>query len=136
MFGNRMVFRRLASAVLAASIASGPGAALADIGPKPTMTFAFTLGRPGLTITSGVLLMCQNANCADAQPLKALGPQGFACDAHGCAARAYGFAPFARLKIRLSDGRTLSSNIFSSRDFDARFKVVVGPRALDVQPAP
>jgi hypothetical protein len=131
-----VAFRRIALAILTVSALATAmaGGASADIGPKPTMSFAFSFGRSGLTIADGQLLMCQDARCGDPEPLKTLGPQRFTCDAHTCAARAYGFARFAMLNIKLSDGRTLRSNVFSSPDFDAKFSVRVGPRALNVQP--
>lgn len=110
------------------------GAALADIGPKPTMSFAFAFDRAGVTISKGMLYQCDNADCSDAEPLRQLGPQGFRCEAQSCSAMAYGFAHFSRLQITLSDGRTLTSNIFTGHAFNAAFRVVVSAAGLNVQP--
>jgi hypothetical protein len=121
--------------MLGAALAlTAAGSGVADIGPKPTMSFDVAFDRPGLTIASGSLLMCSEATCADAAPLKRLGPQGFDCDATSCFARAYGFAAFGRLVITLSDGRTLKSNVFARAGFDARYRAVVRAGALSVHP--
>src|SRR5450432_3335056 len=97
-------------AAIAASVAFP---AFADIGPKPSAEFAVAFDRPGVTIASGELLQCKFASCADAKPLATLGPQRFACEATECYAMAYGFAPYARVRLVLSDGRTLVSNVFA-----------------------
>jgi len=121
-----------ASAVLLAIAFAMP--ASADIGPKPTMAFTFAPDKPGLGIVRGELLECGKADCADARRLKRLGPQGIDCSAMSCNARAYGFARYNRLRISFSDGRTLASNIFRPAGFNARYRVRVMRRALDVRP--
>ena len=70
----------------------------ADTGPKPTMEFEFKQGLPegDVTIVSGILYECDQADCIDASPLEELGPQRLYCEAESCRALAYGFAPYPR----------------------------------------
>jgi hypothetical protein len=130
--------RRLVGSLLAAgalAMAAGlAGAARADMGPKPSMTFAFTFAKAGQSIRSGVLLTCEDAGCSKPEPLPRLGPQGFDCNPQSCFARAYGFQPFAMLALTMSDGRTLKSNVFTTRTLLGKFKVFVGAGSLNVQP--
>jgi hypothetical protein len=107
----------------------------ADTGPKPTMEFAFNqsfLANP-LTIVSGILYECQQSDCSDAQALQEGGPQGFRCTAEGCDALAYGFAPYHRIEIEFSDGKTRQSNIFQTAGFESMYKVTVKPDDLMVE---
>ena len=120
---------KLILAIAAVSVALP---ALADVGPKPSAAFAIAFDKPGVTITGGELLQCKLASCADAKPLQALGPQRFVCEAAECYAMAYGFAPYARVRLVLSDGRSLSSNVFAIKAFNAKFQVVVRATALKV----
>ncbi len=107
----------------------------ADTGPKPTMDFTFEQGIPGqqLTIVSGTLLECDQADCSDAKPLKQLGPQHFGCDSTSCSALSYGFSSYHRLEIQFSDGKTRQSNIFQTAGFNAIYKVTVRPDDLLVE---
>jgi len=113
---------------------SSAGVARADMGPKPSMTFAFTFARAGQTIQSGVLLTCEDAGCVKPEPLPREGPQGFDCQPQSCFARAYGFRPYAMLALTMSDGRTLKSNVFNTQTLLGKFKVAVVAASLDVQP--
>ncbi len=99
----------------------------ADTGPKPTMGFTFEQGIPGqqLSITSGMLYECEQADCQDAKPLARLGPQHFACQAATCNALAYGFSPYHRLEILFSDGKTRRSNVFQTAGFDSIYRVTI-----------
>lgn len=101
--------------------------ALADTGPKPTMDFQFKQEQDLLpmSITSGTMYECDQADCSDASPLKELGPQGFRCDTENCSATAYGFANYHRLEIQFSDGKTRQSNVFQTAGFDSKYKVTV-----------
>ncbi len=110
-------------------------AAFADTGPKPTMEFAFKqdLAREPVTITSGILYECEQADCSDATPLQQLGPQGLRCDAQSCNALAYGFRPYHRLEIEFSDGVTRESNIFETAGFDSKYIVTIRPDDLLVE---
>jgi hypothetical protein len=123
---------RLALCSVVAALALGD-AAVADTGPKPTMAFAFSFDKPGLTIAGGVLLQCAKADCSDGQPLRQLGPQAFGCEPTACAARSYGFADFSQLQITFSDGRSLKSNVFKDGGMNARYDVRVEPADLKVQ---
>ena len=109
--------------------------ALADTGPKPTMEFTFRqelTGQP-VTITSGILYECEQADCSDAAPLQELGPQRFTCEANSCSALAYGFAPYHKIQIEFSDGKTRQSNIFETAGFDSRYTVTIRPDDLLVE---
>jgi len=108
---------------------------LADTGPKPTMDFAFKQGLTSeqITITSGILYECEQSDCSDASPLAQLGPQRFTCEAHNCHALAYGFAPYHKIEIEFSDGKTRQSNIFETVGFDSRYTVTARPDDLLVE---
>ena len=105
--------------------------ALADTGPKPSMDFTFT-GEP-VTIISGILYECEQADCSDAAPLGEFGPQRFYCDAESCGALAYGFAQYHEIEIEFSDGKTRTSNIFETAGFDSKYTVTVRPDDLLVE---
>ena len=109
--------------------------ALADTGPKPSMDFRFKQEMTGeqLTIISGVLYECEQADCRDASPLQELGPQRLTCEANSCHAVAYGFSPYHRLEIRFSDGQTRQSDIFETAGFDSKYIVTVRPEDLLVE---
>lgn len=111
------------------------GIVSADIGPKPTMDFKFesNLGGGQVTITSGILYECEQADCADASPLEELGPQRLTCEEFHCSAIAYGFAPYHRLEIQFSDGATRQSNIFKTINFSSEYLVTVNPSDLSVE---
>lgn len=105
--------------------------ALADTGPKPSMDFTFT-GEP-VTIVSGILYECEQADCSDAAPLGEFGPQRFYCDAESCGAVAYGFSPYHKIEIEFSDGQTRQSNIFETAGFDSKYTVTVRQEDLLVE---
>ena len=109
--------------------------AFADTGPKPTMEFTFKQDMPGepVTITSGTLYECKEFDCSDAAPLQQLGPQGFRCDAESCSATAYGFAPYHKIEIEFSDGKTRQSNVFSTAGFDSKYRVTILSEDLIVE---
>ena len=108
---------------------------LADTGPKPTMDFQFKqdLGGEQLTITSGTLYECKQADCSDAEPLQEAGPQRFTCEPNSCHALAYGFSDYHKLEIQFSDGKTRQSNIFQTAGFDSKYTVTVRPEDLLVE---
>ncbi len=112
------------------------GAALADVGPKPTIAFYFQPAAPGdpLTITSGVLLQCQTADCQDAAPLPGpLGPQHFSCEALACDGLSYGFSDYGQLEITFSDGSVRKSNVFAIKHFNSVYDVTINPGSLLVK---
>lgn len=109
---------------------------LADTGPKPTMDFQFQqemTGEPPLTITSGILYECDQPDCSDAVPLEEAGPQRFTCEVNSCRATAYGFAPYHKLELEFSDGKTRQSNIFETAGFDSKYMVTIRPDDLSVE---
>lgn len=117
--------------------------ALADPGPKPTMEFEFRqemTGEPPVTITSGILYECDQPDCSDAAPIEEVGPQGFRCEVNSCSALAYGFAPYHRIAIEFSDGKTRQSNVFETAGFESRYMVTIHSDDLFVEarfsPAP
>lgn len=103
----------------------------ADTGPKPSMEFTFT--GEDVTIVSGILYECDQADCSDAEPLEDIGPQGLYCETTSCRATAYGFAPYHILEIEFVDGTTRASNIFETAGFDSKYKVTVNPDDLLVE---
>lgn len=111
-------------------------AALADTGPKPTMDFQFQqemTDEPPVTILSGVLYECEQADCSDAAPLEEGGPQRFTCEINSCYAMAYGFADYHQIELEFSDGKTRSSNIFETAGFDSKYLVTIRPDDLVVE---
>jgi hypothetical protein len=86
-----------------------------------------------MSITSGTMYECDQADCSDASPLEELGPQGFRCDAENCNATAYGFAPYHRIEIQFSDGKTRQSNIFETAGFNSSYTVTIRPEDLLVE---
>ena len=107
----------------------------ADVGPKPRMDFTFTResNRTLLTITSGTLFECKQADCGDAVPLQELGPQRFSCGATSCSAMAYGFSPYHRLLISFLDGKIRQSNVFKTDQFQSSYLVTVRENDLVVK---
>jgi hypothetical protein len=108
----------------------------ADTGPKPTMDFQFRqemTGEPPVTIAAGILYECDQPDCSDASPLEEVGPQHFTCEVNSCRATAYGFAPYHRIEIEFSDGRTRQSNVFETAGFDSEYTVTIRPDDLLVE---
>lgn len=98
----------------------------ADIGPKPTMSFAFmweTEDQP--SIVEGHLLQCKDAECVESYPLETLGPQHFTCSDVACDSMAYGYTSYAKLVLSFSDGVTRESNIFGKVTYNSQFEVTV-----------
>ncbi|HEX6034116.1 MAG TPA: hypothetical protein VFY83_06755, partial [Anaerolineales bacterium] len=111
-------------------------AVFADTGPKPTMDFEFQqemTGEPPVTIASGILYECDQPDCSDAALLEEGGPQGFRCEVNSCSAIAYGFAPYHRIEIDFSDGKTRQSNVFETAGFDSKYRVTIRPDDLLVE---
>jgi hypothetical protein len=111
-------------------------AVLADTGPKPTMDFQFRqemTGEPPVTIAAGILYECDQQDCGDASPLEEVGPQRFTCEVNSCRATAYGFAPYHRIEIEFSDGKTRHSNVFETAGFDSEYAVIIRPDDLLVE---
>ena len=121
---------------LALLVLLSPQVALADTGPKPSMDFQFRqemTGETPLTITSGILYECEQPDCSDGTPIEEVGPQGFRCAVNSCSAVAYGFAPYHRIAIKFSDGKTRQSHIFETAGFDSSYLVTIRPDDLLVE---
>jgi hypothetical protein len=86
-----------------------------------------------LTIDSGVLYECEQADCSDGQALQRAGPQGFSCDQLSCYALAYGFSTYHRLEIQFSDGQTRRSNVFETAGFNSKYQVAIRDADLVVK---
>jgi hypothetical protein len=99
------------------------------------MEFTFRQGLVDepVTIISGILYECDQSDCSDAAPLEELGPQRFTCDSESCSATAYGFAPYHKIEIQFSDGKTRHSNIFQTAGFSSNYTVTVRPDDLLVE---
>lgn len=106
---------------------------LADMGPKPTMTwkFHFPAGSK-LKAVGGTLYECAKSDGKGATPLGQYGPQRFECSATECFALAYGFDAYHILEIKFSDGKTRRSGVFATGAFDAVFQVEVQDKDLKV----
>lgn len=115
--------------VFAVLMASGH--AWADIGPKPTILITLPANLSD-RVKSGTLILCQRSDCQDGQSLQDIGPQGFYCMEKECSGLAYGFAPYLQLKIILKDKSSISSNVFTKKDFDAHFISVFSEGKLQV----
>lgn len=100
-------------------------AAFADTGPKPTMEFDVSTNVVNFPSESIALLICNNSDCSDAQPLRRLGPQGFRCQSFSCKAIAYIFPPFAMMTVTLPNNVVLKSNVFSKQTFNAKYLVAI-----------
>ena len=121
-------------ALPAGLLAFPPRVARADTGPKPSMSFVFKYGiSPAPAVVSGTLLECSDPQCADAAPLRQMGPQGFRCTAERCSSMAYGYSQYHRLSIQFSDGQTRLSNVFSKNHFQASYAVRVLEKSLEVR---
>jgi hypothetical protein len=111
-----------------------PRLAHADVGPKPSMEFRFVYeieGEPA--IVAGQQMQCEEADCADAQPLEELGPQRFYCSGITCSSMAYGYTTYNQLVIRFSDGVTRTSNVFSGGTMQSTYRVTVRADDLVVE---
>jgi hypothetical protein len=104
--------------------------ALADTGPKPEWNLHKQLLRGSNHFGA---LECDQPDCSDASPLREMGPQRFTCDANSCSATAYGFAPYHRIEIQFSDGKTRQGNIFQTAGFASSYTVTVRPDDLLVE---
>ena len=129
-------FKKALILIAVLSILLPLGTVSADTGPKLTMDFTFTPQAPGaaLTILSGTLYECDQADCRDAAPLVVGGPQRFTCDSTTCHALAYGFTQYHQLEILFSDGKTRKSNVFQTAYFNSTYKVTIRPDDLLVEP--
>jgi len=108
--------------------------AQADIGPKPSMDFTFEfVDMTSLSILGGALIECEDSACKDGSPLEELGPQYFSCEQDACHSLAYGYAPYHRLVIDFSDGKTRQSNVFEKRAYNANYTVTVQPDGMQVK---
>jgi hypothetical protein len=110
------------------------GAAQADVGPKPSMSFEFVYQtEEPLTIVDGEQMQCEEPDCADAEPLEDLGPQRLRCTATSCSSTAYGYTTYNQLVVKFSDGVTRTSGVFSGGTMRNEYRVTVREDDLQVE---
>ncbi len=105
----------------------------ADVGPKPEMDFEFEFEDQASDILAGEMYECEQPDCSDAVLLEELGPQGFRCTTITCNSIAYGYADYHKIRITFADGRSLESNIFEKKSFNAEYTVRVTETSLEVK---
>ncbi|MBN1438839.1 MAG: hypothetical protein JW929_05445 [Anaerolineales bacterium] len=106
--------------------AISPQTARADIGPKPTMKFEIVYEiSPAPGIVAAVLEQCSDPNCSSSSPFTQGGPAHFTCSWRSCDSLGYSYSEYQRLKFSFSDGKTRLSNVFTKRNYYARYEVAV-----------
>lgn len=106
------------------------GTAVADLGPKPSMTFRLTYKTTRkVRLVSGQQMQCPDATGAGAQPLGEYGPQRFHADQDRCGSMAYGYAPYQKLVLTFDD-RVRESPVFPARSGDQAYEVEVTDTGL------
>ena len=108
------------------------GVVHADIGPKPTMDFAFEYEIDPVSIVEGQLIQCDDESCTTGEPLEKVGPQEFSCTENSCYSMAYGYADYNKLVITFAD-KVRESNVFTKKASEAAYKVTVSESALLVE---
>jgi len=96
------------------------------------MSFTFKYQGDPIAIVEGQLLECEDKECASAEPLEEVGPQGFSCSETECSSIAYGYADYHKLVITFADGER-ESNVFTKKAMAARYQVTVSEDGLEVQ---
>ena len=124
--------RRSLFLVVGIMLVLSAGTAYADIGPKPTMKFKFVYEIPPVSILDGQQIECEDVACKNAQPLAALGPQRFSCEANECSSMAYGYRPYHKLIIKFND-RERESSVFEQKGFNGEYVVTVREQSLSVR---
>jgi hypothetical protein len=105
-----------------------------DVGPRPSMDFEFVYEtEEPLRIVEGQQMQCEEPDCADAEPLEEVGPQGLHCTDEACSSTSYGYATYNQLVIQFSDGITRTSGVFSSGTMRTDYRVTVHEDGLEVE---
>jgi hypothetical protein len=126
MFRCRRVIRWIFGVFVLAAAAAPLQVARADTGPKPTMKFDIVYEiSPAPSIVSAILEECSDSECSESAPFHQGGPAHFSCSGGGCDSLAYSYSEYQRLKFSFSDGKTRLSNVFTKRNFYARYEVAV-----------
>ncbi|KKQ90259.1 MAG: hypothetical protein UT11_C0010G0021 [Berkelbacteria bacterium GW2011_GWA2_38_9] len=105
-----------------------PAVALADVGPKPGMSFNIEgFNSIKATIIGAEQIECKDVNCSDSSILAKIGPQTFNCVQEDlkCYSLAYDYSDYHKVKIKFSDGVTKESNIFQTLGFDSKYNLRV-----------
>jgi hypothetical protein len=108
----------------------------ADMAPKPSMDFEFVYEATSeFKITSGDLMVCEDATCGQASLLEELDPYThFRCDLESCSSHSYGYPDKQfYLIITFSDGETRESNLFGKEHYQAYYQVTVREDTLVVE---
>ncbi|MDR0734590.1 MAG: hypothetical protein LBG16_02675 [Elusimicrobiota bacterium] len=113
-------------------------AARADIMPEPQIIYEFNYQTPqALEIVpeASGQIQCEDIMCMEAKPLTAYGLQKLRCTKTGCRAVSYNFAPYQKLAVTFSDGKTRVSQIFKApRELRSAMRVNVKEEGLEVIP--
>lgn len=109
-----------------------PMPASADIGPKPSMHFAFEYEIEYTPILRGQQIECDDETCTNSHLLEELGPQHFKCTETECSSLAYGYSEYHKLVIEFAD-KVRESNVFTKDAFSANYRVTVTEDALIVK---
>lgn len=104
----------------------------ADLGPKPTMHFAW-MGKDKVETQSVYLHQCEDKDCKKSTPLKQLGPQSFFCTETFCEGRAYGFTEFNQLVGKTEDGKVAKSNVFKTHGMESKYIVTAKGTKIKVE---
>ena len=108
--------------------------ARADVGPKPSMDFEFVYEtEEPLSIVDGKQMQCEEPDCADAEPLEEVGPNGFWCTGDHCSSSSYGYTTYNQLVVQFSDGVTRTSGVFSGGTMKNEYRVTVREEDLEVE---
>ena len=106
---------------------------IADLAPKPTMSFNIIDETSNhARFLGGEQFQCEDQNCVNMTPLGTLGPQQFTCRGDSCRSLAYGYRPYQKLVLNFSD-KLRESSIFSTESFNAEFNVKVTDSQLSVE---
>lgn len=104
----------------------------ADLGPKPTMHFAW-MGKDKVDTTTVYLHQCEDKACSKSKPLKQLGPQHFFCTETFCEGQAYGFSEFNQLVGKTEDGKEARSNVFRTVGMESKYLVTAKGTKIKVE---
>jgi hypothetical protein len=130
--------RRVFFLLVGVALLAPAGRASADIGPHSTMNFEFAYEiDPSPTIISGQMQTCVDAACQQVGETYTAAPL-FGCDAAGCSSLYTYQAPYYRLSIQFSDGKTRQSNVFAKANSSGSqyYRVAVRADDLVVTPLP
>jgi len=113
-----------------------PCPAVADIGPKPTMSFTWDLSEWGASPEIGQVNLYDcgdDATCTYPQLVEEMAAQRMTCDESGCFAMLYSSGGYWQLELDV-DGTTLLSAPFEKTGYDSDFDVIIYPNTILLVP--